>query len=179
MMKKIILMAIASLMTFGAIDANAQKNHKDKFGSELGLTEAQKTQIEKINLQEQKDLMPINNQIREKKAHLNSLRTAEKPNLNEINATVEEIGKLRIERDKIEESNYQEIRKLLTEEQRLKLDSKSGNNGEFGEKIGHFGGHYGREGGHGIGPNAEGHSGKHGNGHHGSNDKCNKCDTKK
>ena len=92
-------------------------------------------------------MLPIDNQIREKKAHLNTLRTADKPDMNQINSTVEEIGKLKIEKAKIHEASHQEIRKVLTDEQRLQFDKKGGHYGKkhHGKQPQHHPQHHGQQ----------------------------------
>ena len=51
--------------------------------------------------------------------------------LNAINASIEKMGKIKTELTKIKEKNHQEVRSLLTEEQRIKFDSRK-------DKMNHF-----------------------------------------
>ena len=57
-----------------------------------------------------------------KMALLQSLSTAEKVNMNEINRTIDEIGALKTKMMKEHAALRQEIRKLLTKNQRLVFD---------------------------------------------------------
>lgn len=88
-----------------------------------GLTDQQKEQINKIRLQTQKEALPIRNDMREKRARLNTLSTAEKADLNEINKVVEQIGDLQTQLMKKREAAKQQVRSLLNEEQKLYYDT--------------------------------------------------------
>lgn len=89
-----------------------------------GLTDQQKEQIKKIRLQAQKEALPVRNEVHEKRARLNTLRTTEKADLNEINKVVEDIGSLQTQLMKNREMTRQQVRNLLNEEQRLFFDSQ-------------------------------------------------------
>ncbi len=137
MKKSLLLLSLAAMLSFGSLTASAQERQQGSccnFPTEMALTDAQKKQLKDIKISEEKKLMPIDNQLKEKKAHLNTLRTAEKPDMGQINSTVEEIGKLRIEKQKIKEASIQDIRKVLTEEQRLAFDKRGSH---FGKGHGH------------------------------------------
>ncbi len=87
------------------------------------LTEAQSEQIKKIHVKTQQQTLPIKNAMREKRARLTTLSTAEKANMNEINKVVEEIGDLQTQIMKHRQTARQEIRGLLNDEQRVFFDS--------------------------------------------------------
>ncbi|MCD6116042.1 periplasmic heavy metal sensor [bacterium] len=87
------------------------------------LTEDQQKKIETLRTKFMKDGLNIRNQIAEKRARLNTLRTADKLNTSEINKVIEDIGSLRTRMMKMGESHRQEVRALLTEEQRVVFDS--------------------------------------------------------
>ncbi|MCQ2975408.1 MAG: Spy/CpxP family protein refolding chaperone [Bacteroidales bacterium] len=142
-MNKIILtLCLTILTTLFSVNGYCQNPTQQKntgvnnFG--LNLTETQKNKIEEIKNSDSKRLLEINNLIREKRAHLNTIRCVDKPNMDEINSTIEEIGNLNIEKEKINEKQHQEIRKILTDEQRIKFDSKQ----EFGNGYNHPQGHH-------------------------------------
>jgi len=86
------------------------------------LTDAQKEKIEALRTQHMKDAMVLRNQIAEKRAKLNTLRIADKPNTNEINKIIDEIGSLRTKMMKMGESHRQKVRALLTDEQKVMFD---------------------------------------------------------
>lgn len=146
MKKSLLFLSLAAFLSLGILDAKAQCQNQGKDKSECcqmskfpGLSDEQKNKIKAIKIQEDKQLLPIENQIKEKKAHLNTLRTAAQPNMSEINSTVEEIGKLKTDIEKIREANIQEIRKVLNDEQRLMFD-KQEHHGKGGH--GFHGGHH-------------------------------------
>lgn len=87
------------------------------------LTDAQKESIKKIRLAAQKDMLPLRNQINEKMAHLQTLNTAEKADMKAIDKTIDEVYALKADMAKTQAKSRQEVRKLLTEEQRLVFDS--------------------------------------------------------
>lgn len=87
------------------------------------LSDEQKEKMEDIHLTLQKDLLPIENQIGEKEARLNTLQTADKVDMKAIYATIDEISGLRAQEAKKKAEAHQSIRGLLTEDQRIVFDS--------------------------------------------------------
>jgi len=87
------------------------------------LTEQQKADIKKIHLKTMKEVLPLKNEIGEKEARLRTLMTADTPDLSAINKLVDEIGVLKTQIRKLELTAHLDIRKLLTDEQRLIMDS--------------------------------------------------------
>ena len=57
---------------------------------------------------------------------MRTLTTAESPDMKAINKLIDENAKLRADLAKQRAANHQEFRKILTEEQRIKFDSRSG-----------------------------------------------------
>lgn len=88
------------------------------------LSETQKEQINEIMLQGREEVLLLQNQVREKMARLQTLRTAADVDMDAINAVIDEIGDFRTEIMKKRLASEQDIRKLLTEEQRVIFDSK-------------------------------------------------------
>lgn len=87
------------------------------------LTEQQQTSIREAATEMRQEILPLRNQLREKTAQLQTLRTQEKADINAIHKTLEEIGILKTEIAKERATLHQEIRSLLNEEQRLWLDT--------------------------------------------------------
>jgi Spy/CpxP family protein refolding chaperone len=90
------------------------------------LTDAQKTSLDKLRASHQKEMLQFRNEMGELKAKLQTLRTAESPNMTEINATVDKITALKNKQMKSKESHTQEVRKVLTPEQRVQFDLHQG-----------------------------------------------------
>ncbi len=88
------------------------------------LTEEQQKQIKELRIKHLKAMLPLKNEIREKQAHLKTLTTKEKVDVNAVNSTIDEIVKLKGKMMKSANAHKQEIRKILTEEQRVIFDSR-------------------------------------------------------
>ena len=127
-----LTVVIASLLIFLTNDVYAQhpnqgsKNANKKRQKEYAipdLTDAQKEKIKELQTANQKVINPLKNQLQEKKAHLKSLRSSENPNLNEIDKTIDEITGLTGKMMKQRERFIQDVRKILTDEQRVYFDA--------------------------------------------------------
>jgi len=140
MKKQILFLTLAAMFSFSSSAVFAQKANQNNANDskqkectvsqcckDFGFTDDQKKQMKDLQFKQDKQLLPIENQIKEKKAHLQTLRTADKADMNEINKTIEEIGKLKIEKMKIREAGIQDFRKILTDEQRLRFDTQRKN----------------------------------------------------
>jgi len=100
------------------------------------ITEAQKTEIKKLHIALMKEIMPIQNLIREKQARLHTLSTADKVDMKAINDLIDEIGKLRTDIQKKRMKFVQDVRALLTDDQRVFFDQHMGS---FMKNKGHKG----------------------------------------
>ena len=102
------------------------------------LTDEQKDQMQEIRLSTQKSLLPIKNELGENRAKLRTLTTADNPDMKAIDKLIDENGQLMASMMKIQASNHQKVRSLLTEDQRIVFDSKkrgfdrSGRRGSYG-----------------------------------------------
>lgn len=104
------------------------------------LTDEQKEQIKAIRLNGQKEALPLRNELMEKKARLRTLTTSEDYNENSVNNTIDDISELEASLMKLRQNHRQEVREILTEEQRIVFDSASqrgkrkGNNDQRGKR---------------------------------------------
>ena len=98
-----------------------------------GLSEDQKEKIQKLRISHLKDIQAINNQIGENRAHFKTLMTVENADMNAINKNIDEFGGLRSQLLKKQAAHIQDVRKLLSEEQRLKFDQKLSQKGRMQE----------------------------------------------
>lgn len=89
-----------------------------------GLTDQQREEIRKIRTQQLKERTQTGNLLKEKRAKLESLQTADKPDLKEINRVIDEIAALQAQEMKSQAASRQKIRSLLTEEQRALFDAR-------------------------------------------------------
>jgi len=101
----------------------------------LELTEDQTAKIEKIRLDAMKKTTVLQNQIREKRAKLISLQTADEVDMKAVNKLIDEIAALRAQIQKINAQKHQDIRSLLTDDQKVIFDKHFGNRG-FGKARG-------------------------------------------
>jgi len=121
-MKNSILFILILALT-GLSFLNAQPSGNKTHGIS-GLSGDQKTQIQKLRVTHLKDIQAINNLIGENRAHFKTLMTADNADMNAINKNIDEFGGLRSQLLKKQAAHIQDVRKLLSEEQRLKFDLK-------------------------------------------------------
>jgi Spy/CpxP family protein refolding chaperone len=90
------------------------------------LSEEQKTKISAMRTNHMKEMQQLKNLAGENRAHYRTLMSADKADMAAINKNIEEFGKLRIEMMKKNAAHQQDVRALLTGEQRLAFDMKNG-----------------------------------------------------
>lgn len=90
----------------------------------LNLSDEQRAKVKEMHISLQKEILPIQNQLRENKAKMQTLTTAENADLKAIGKLIDENSVLMAKMQKLKAANHQEFRKLLTDEQRVILDSR-------------------------------------------------------
>jgi len=90
------------------------------------LTDEQREQIQQLRLEHREAVLPLQNELREKQARLQTLTTGEETDLAAANQVIEEIGALRTEMMKTRLEHRMSVRNLLTEEQRIVFDTARG-----------------------------------------------------
>jgi len=88
-----------------------------------GLSEDQREQIKTLRLQTHELALGLENQLKEKKARLQTLSTGDQINAREAHSTIEQIAKLEGDLNKLRWDTRMEIRTLLTDEQKVIFDS--------------------------------------------------------
>lgn len=96
----------------------------------LDLTDQQKEQFKALRLDHQKAMLPMKNELNELNAKLKTLSTAENADMKAINSQIDKIGSLKTKMMKSKAAHKQEMRKILTEEQRIMFDSHKGRKGK-------------------------------------------------
>jgi len=91
----------------------------------LDLSEEQRSKIGELRLDLMKESLPLRNKLNENRARFKSLSTAENVDMNAINELIDENVKLQADLQKKAALNHQNIRELLTEDQRVVFDSGS------------------------------------------------------
>lgn len=87
------------------------------------LTPEQTKKIKELQTANRKEITQLRNLLHEKRARLNTLRTSDNPNMSEIDKTIDEIADLTAQMMKKRERLVQDVRKELTEEQRVQYDA--------------------------------------------------------
>lgn len=97
---------------------------RQHFGQNLGLTDEQKEAMKKIRLETAKEVKPLKDQLRELQAHQQTLATSENADMKAIYKNIDKMSGVKAEIAKIIAKQRQEVRSLLTDEQRLKMDER-------------------------------------------------------
>ena len=108
----------------GRNERNNQHEQRERGPAWLDLSEEQKTKAEALRLNMQKAALPIKNQLGENRAKMRPLTTADNPDMKAINKLIDKNAALRAELEKLRVASHQDFRKLLTEEQRVKFDTR-------------------------------------------------------
>lgn len=111
------------------------------------LTEEQEQKLGELRTIQMKKMNAYRSDLSIKMAELQKLQTAENADMEEINAKIDEIGKIKVGMAKQKAAHIQKVRALLTDEQRVIFDSKHGKQGK-GMRMGR-GRFHGPGGGHG------------------------------
>ncbi len=129
---KTLTLLLASVLFIGVSQMQAQRGQirgtkgQGQTCNIPDLTEEQQKKIDDLKVVHQKKMLNSRNLIREKKAKLNTLRTADKADMNAINKIIDETGNIHTQMMKDREAHRQEVRSLLTEKQRVFYDTRSG-----------------------------------------------------
>ncbi|HOY31854.1 MAG TPA: Spy/CpxP family protein refolding chaperone [Bacteroidales bacterium] len=86
------------------------------------LTPEQGKQIDALHQKFMKEELPLNNLMKEKKAHLITVSAGDNADIATINKTIDEIYGIKAELAKKKEALKQDVRKLLNDEQKLMFD---------------------------------------------------------
>ncbi len=137
---KLVLLFVAvtafSLNSFSQNQNQQRMNRGEKMGNQNGsgfgienripdLTDTQKEKIKAERTKQMKEMLPLRNELNEKQAHLKTISTAEKAEIGQINKTIDEIGAIKTTMMKKRAQHKQNIRVLLTEDQRVMFDMNS------------------------------------------------------
>ena len=89
----------------------------------LDLTDEQTSQLKELRTKFMKEVLPLRNELQEKHAQLRTLSTGDNVDMNKVNQTIDQIGAITTKLMKQRAAHRQEVRKILTEDQRVKFDS--------------------------------------------------------
>ena len=128
------LVALSSISIWAQPKPYAGKNPKESrqisvperrmehFGERL--SDEQREEFKKIRMEQTKKDTRARNLLKEKHARLKVLQTADKPDMKEIDKTIDEIASIRAQAMKERAADRQKIRSMLTEEQRIYFDAR-------------------------------------------------------
>lgn len=110
------------------------------------LTDEQEQKISDLRMAHMKEMNSYRSDLSIKRAELQKLQTADDADMNKINSKIDEIGKIKTEMSKSRAAHLQNVRALLTDEQRVFFDSGHNHRKGQGMKMGRKGFHGLREG---------------------------------
>ncbi|MDR0661408.1 MAG: hypothetical protein LBG19_11620 [Prevotellaceae bacterium] len=105
------------------LEFNKDKSHKVPGVPVSAISTVQKEQLRILQTEKQKKLNQINNLLGEKKAQQRTLEASDKPDMKAINKLLDEQASLIGNKLKVEAVFKQQVRSILTEEQRIEFDA--------------------------------------------------------
>ncbi|HNW68963.1 MAG TPA: periplasmic heavy metal sensor [Bacteroidales bacterium] len=168
-MKLLAAFFIASVMVFATTATYAQCQGQKQMGQQQeqqqvttgmsgqgccgikDLTPEQEKQMKALHQKMMKEVLPIKNQIAEKKAHLKTISTGDNVDLVAVNKTIDELYALKAEIEKKKQALQQDVRKLLNDEQKLMFDMHHAKGDGMGCKQDKGMGYHGKTQGKGCG----------------------------
>jgi Spy/CpxP family protein refolding chaperone len=144
LVKSLLVLLISVLISSFTLSSFAQRgtrNFKDsaKFENRIpNLTAEQKTKIESLKVKQFKEVLPIKNELAEKKAHLKTLESAEKVDRDAVNKTIDEITALQGKLFKMNVNHRLDFASILTDEQKVfvSLNKAKGAKGQMNKRRG-------------------------------------------
>jgi Spy/CpxP family protein refolding chaperone len=122
----ILLLMISS---FVSAQGNGQRQGRQSPRADCqfieNLTDGQKTQISQLRTTYLEKRLAFRNQMDEFRARKRSLQTQANPDMNEINNVIDQMTQLRATMAKDAAAHRQQVRSILTDEQRVLFDSRS------------------------------------------------------
>ncbi|MGE0076646.1 MAG: Spy/CpxP family protein refolding chaperone [Bacteroidales bacterium] len=100
------------------------------------LTDDQKQKINDLRVKHIKEVTPLKNEMGEKKARLRTLESVDKPDLNAINKTIDEMASIRAQIMKKNAAHRVEVASLLTDEQKVFFQQHKGKKSGKGMRQG-------------------------------------------
>jgi len=142
-MKRLVKVAMTLTLMFMVINvSHAQQGQRNGnrqgqrngqgYGVEQGLnlTDEQQTEMKGLRLKLQQEALPLRNKLGENRARLRTLSSAETADLKAINKLIDSNSQLTGNMAKLRAANHQEVRSLLTDEQRIIFDSRGFDRGD-------------------------------------------------
>ena len=142
-----LITALLILIVSGSLFAQGEhrgRRQMDDDNPPMDLTESQQSQIQDLHMKHMREMLPLKNEMEGLKTELKLAETEENFNAAKVESIVKKIEALRTKMTMSKIMHHQEIRKLLTPEQRKKFDamrlmSKEGKKGSPHGKRDHRG----------------------------------------
>lgn len=103
---------------------------KARTNSKSFFTEEQQEKMKALRLETTKEIQPLRNELNELKARQRTLTTAEKADMNAINDNISKMSDIQADIQMIRAKQHQEVRSMLSEEQRIKFDEMKNRKGK-------------------------------------------------
>ena len=100
----------------------AKRFDRERARSNDFFTEEQQAKLKELRLESAKEIQPLRNELNELRAKQQTLSTAEKADMKAIEGNIEKMADVQAEIQKIRAAQHQEIRSMLSDEQRIKFD---------------------------------------------------------
>ncbi len=107
------------------------------------LTEEQEAKIKELRVDHLKEMKSFRNQMNELRARKRTFMTSDNADLKEINSVIDQMTEIQNQMMKATAKHRQEIRNLLTDEQRIFFDSRPMRGPRHGKSMRHGRGMYG------------------------------------
>jgi Spy/CpxP family protein refolding chaperone len=102
-----------------------QKMKKENFSKNIpDMTDEQKDKMKELRISYMQSTLPLENERKEKKARLNTLSSTAQVDKKAMEKVIKEIGDLNTKLMLTKEFHKQDVRAILTDEQRVLFDSK-------------------------------------------------------
>ncbi len=121
MKKAALYLGLISLLLTGLLAAQPGPPHH-RMAAMLGLTQEQQTQVQKLRLDLQKELIPLRSEIRKLRGELKLVMTADNFDQGQMEKLVNKMSDLRAQIQKKRMLHHRAVRSLLTDEQKQKFD---------------------------------------------------------
>ncbi|NOQ25279.1 MAG: periplasmic heavy metal sensor [Bacteroidales bacterium] len=132
--KKVSVIIIAVLMIAGSNLYAQQGRNNARQGQNVDqkqscqmipdLTEDQESKIESLRLEKMKEMTAFRNQVNELKAKKQTLMTSDNSDSKEINTVIDQMTDIHNKMMKASAKHHQDVRNLLTDDQKVIFDSK-------------------------------------------------------
>ena len=137
--KSLVVVAILGLFLTFALATNAQQGQKWMSNSDQksmsnckipNLTEDQQKKMDELRVKHMKEVTPLRNELNEKNAHLQTLESAEKLDMDAINKTIDDISSIKAKLMKSRIAHRAEVLSILTDEQKVFYNSHRAHRGK-------------------------------------------------